>query len=281
MNCFMFPGQPLSFAPSLPDDRDFAEIAQLTRENAFLDLASLSWNKGEPSENVKLQVYGTAMSLYQNRSLLGRGIRPKVIAEHSMGIYPALAAAGVISEAEALQLTYRIGLCFARMAQKGPFALGCIIGLTREPLSAIAANNGTHLANLNTSRHFLLSGSAHGMTGTVNEALAAGAFSAKLFPSDAPLHSPLMAELASPLAEICSGFRYREPALPIINHIDQKPLAASEIGRFLVDELFAPVYWEESYLALYRMGVRHFFEVGSGDSLKKYNRWIDNEKIPR
>ena len=267
----------MAFATPLPDDRDFAEIAVMAEDRAFLDLATLSWTKGESTENVKLQVYGAAMSLYRNRLLLSQGARPDIVAEHSMGIYPALAACGSIAEEEALELTFRIGVCLAGLGQKAAYALGCVIGLTLEPLSAIAANNGIYLANVNTSRHFLLSGRAADMDNTVAEALATGAFSAKAFPCDAPLHSPLMEEISAPLAEICGEYRYHEPALPLINHIDQKPLAAVEIPAFLVRELCVPVYWEKTYQALKSAGVAKCYEAGAGDSLKKYNRWIDSE----
>jgi len=278
MNCFMFPGQPMAFATPLPDDPDFAEIARMAEKRAFLDLATLSWTKGKPTENVKLQVYGAAMSLYRHRLLLRQGMKPDIVAEHSMGIYPALAACGSIAEEEALELAFRIGVCFARLGEKDSYALGCVIGLPLEPLSAIAANNGIYLANLNTSRHFLLSGQAAAMAGAVAEALAGGAFSAKAFPCDAPLHSPLMEEIAAPLAEICGEYRYQEPAMPLINHIDQKHLAAAEIPGFLVRELCVPVFWERTYLALLATGVKKCLEAGTGDSLKKFNRWIDNEK---
>ena len=131
----------MAFATSLPDDRDFAEIARMAGEKVFFDLTTLSWTKGEATENVKLQVYGAAMSLYRRRLLLSQGLRPDIVAEHSMGIYPALAACGSVSEEDALELAFRIGLCFAKMGEKDSYALGCVIGLPLEPLSAIAANN--------------------------------------------------------------------------------------------------------------------------------------------
>jgi malonyl CoA-acyl carrier protein transacylase len=277
MNCFMFPGQPLSLPTPLPDDGDFAEIARMTEERTSLDLSALAWTNGEHTENVRLQVYGTAMSLYRNRRLFKEGVRPDIIAEHSMGIYAALAGCGSISEEDALELVYRIGVCFSGMGERGNYALGCVIGLTIDPLSAIASNNGIYLANLNTSRHFLLSGTAQEMEVAMEEALAGGAFSAKAFPCDAPLHSPLMEEVSSHVGEICGEFRYREPSVPLLDHIDQKRLSSSGMARFMVRELSLPVYWERSYLALKASGVAKFIEVGSGDSLKKYNRWIDNE----
>ncbi|HTY20147.1 MAG TPA: acyltransferase domain-containing protein [Geobacteraceae bacterium] len=280
MICFMFPGQPLSFITSLPDDPDFTAVARIAEERTYLDLDTLAWTKGELTENVKLQVYGAAMSLYRNRLLLREGNSPDIIAEHSMGIYSALAVCGAITEADALELVYRIGVSLAGMGKGKAYSLGCVIGLTLEPLSAIAGNNGVFLANFNTSRHFLLSGTASAMEEAMSEALAGGAFSAKAFPCDAPLHSPLMEELLPSLDEICGEYCYREPEIPILEHIGQKRLSAAEMASFMARELCLPVYWEKTYLALKASGVGRFVEVGSGDSLKKYNRWIDNEYRP-
>ena len=277
MNCFMFPGQPLSFINPLPDDPDFAHVTRMTLERTGLDLSTLTWIRGGQTDNVRLQVYGAAMSLYRNRVLVREGVRPDIIAEHSMGIYPALASCGAVSEEDALEIVHRIGVCMTGMGEKAAYALGCVIGLTLEPVSAIAGNNGIYLANLNTSRHFLLSGGSSGMEGAMAEALAAGAFSAKSFPCDAPLHTPLMEESAPALMEICAGYRYREGEVPVLDHIGQKRLSASDMAPFMVRELCLPVYWERSYLALRGSGVERFIEVGSGDSLRKYNRWIDNE----
>jgi malonyl CoA-acyl carrier protein transacylase len=275
----MFPGQPLAFAPPVPNDPVFAEIARLTRERAGLDLETLAWTGKAATEQVKLQVYGVAMSLYEWSRLAHQGVKPAIVAEHSMGIYPALAACDSLDPGDALELAFRVGDCMSTMGEKDRYALGCVIGLPLEPLLAIAENNGVYLANLNTSRHFLLSGAGANMTGATAEALAGGAFSAKIFPCDAPLHSPLMEEIAPPLAEICTDYRYRGPRVPLVNHINQDSLTAGEIAGFLARELCEPVFWERTYLALRKAGAARFFEAGIGDSLKKYNRWIEYENL--
>lgn len=277
MNCFMFPGQPLFHNAELPDDADFLEIAEMARNRALLDLHDFTWLTEECSENVKLQTYGVAMSLYRARLLRRQGTMPNLIAEHSMGIYAALAVCGSISEEDALEMTFRVGRRMVRMGENAEYALGCIVGLTGERILSLAENNGVYPANLNTSRHFLLSGDRRNMESAEAEALAAGAFSAKLFPCDAPLHSPLMAEIEKDMTEIFSDYRYLEPKVPLMNHIDQEYLVAEEIPGFLMRELTLPVYWEKCYKALKKAGAAKFFEVGSGDSLKKYNRWIESE----
>ncbi len=277
MKCFMFPGQPLLRAAEPADDRDYQAIRTLALAHTGLDIHDFSWQREPSSDSVALQVYGTAISLYRTRLLLREGPRPEMIAEHSMGIYAALAASGSLSEGDALEVTFRIGACIARMAETGDYALGCMVGLPAEPLLAIAENNGVFLANYNTSRHFLLSGERQGIESAVAEALQSGAFSAKVFPCDAPLHTPLMESSAGSLREILSGYRYAELTIPLMNHIDQDLLTASEVGDFLLRELILPVYWDKSYLALRAAGITKCTEVGVGDSLKKYNRWIESE----
>ena len=162
MICHMYPGQPLTHDAALPADADFTRIADLTRTRTGLDLASFTWN-GEPgTEQTALQVYGTAVSLYRSRLLRSRGERPAIVAEHSMGVYAALAACGVIPEEAALELTCRIGIAMAGMAREREYALGCVVGLTCAPLLAVAEHCGVFLANHNTSRHFLLAGERPG-----------------------------------------------------------------------------------------------------------------------
>lgn len=277
MNCFMFPGQPLFPGPQSPDDDDFRSIARLARERTGLDITNLSWSGKPSTESVALQVYGAAMSLYRARCLSLQGIRPCLIAEHSMGIYAALAVSGSLPEGDALELTFRIGRCMARMAETGAYALGCMVGLPLEPLLAIAENNDVHPANHNTSRHFLLSGERMKIESAVAEALQAGAFSAKVFPCDAPLHTPLMEAAVDGLREVIAEYRFEQPSVPLMNHIDQDFLTGSEVAGFVLRELLMPVYWEKSFRALLAAGVTRFVEVGVGDALKKYNRWIENE----
>ncbi len=277
MICFMFPGQPLFRNADTPDDPDFLEIAEMARNRARIDVHDFSRSGEKATENVMLQVYGVAMSLYRARKLRQEGIKPDFVAEHSMGVYPSLATCGSLPEGDVLELTSRVGRCMSRMGKIGEYALGCIVGLTLEPVLSIAENNGVFPANLNTSRHFLLAGERRRMESAEAEALANGAFSVKQFPCDAPLHTPLMAELECELSEIFGGYRYREPTVPLINHIDQDYLSAGDMAEFMMRELTLPVYWEKCYKALKTAGVTRFFELGTGDSLKKYNRWIESE----
>jgi [acyl-carrier-protein] S-malonyltransferase len=277
MNCFMFPGQPLARGTWLPDDTDFVQLAEAVRSVAGFDLVRFAWLEGEGSEDLKLQLLGVTQSLYCLRQLRRQGVLPDLIAEHSMGIYPALVACDSLSETQSIEITWRVGLTLAQAAKTQAYALGCVTGLTLEPVLALAGRNLVHLANHNTSRHFLLAGKRADIISATLEAMDYGAYSARTFSCDAPLHTPLLAPLEQELHGIFAGYRYAEPCCPLMDHLDQSYLDAAEIPRFMLRELSMPVYWERTYRSLRAAGATSFFEVGVGDSLKKYNRWIEGE----
>ena len=268
MNCFMFPGQPFSGSSALPDDADWPQITALVRQHGHFDLVHGHWPDVAGTDQMGLQLLGVAQSLYQLRRLRSHGVWPDLVAQHSMGIYPALVACGCLPEAQAIELTWRVGSCCALLGADRQYALGSVTGLALEQLQAVADNNQVHVSNHNTSRHYLLSGAA---------ALAAGAYSARSFGCDAPLHTPMVEQWEPQLAQIFADYRYAEPSLPLMNHLNQDYLVAADISWFLLRELQLPVYWERTYRALRRAGAARFFEVGEGESLRKFNRWIESD----
>lgn len=277
MICWIFPGQPIAFTDMPAGESGFQELARLCQEATGFNPLKNGQSDMDLIESVRLQLFGACISLYRADQLMKQGVEPDLIAEHSMGIYPALTASGSIDSSTAFALTYRIGVTMAEMGIKREYALGCVVGLTSGVLEAIAANNGVHIANHNSSRHFLLAGERFRIEAAIVEARISGAFSANMFPCDAPLHTSLIDEISGKLRGIVSDYSYREPRIPLIEHIGQTKLTAAAIPAFLVDELSRPVYWEKTYLVLRSLGITRFQEVGAGLALSKFNRWIDSE----
>lgn len=277
MICWMFPGQPIAFSDVPSEDRQFQEIARLCCKTTGFDPLENSLPVPNLPESVKLQLFGVCCSLYRFSLLTSQGKSPDIIAEHSMGIYPALAASGSIDVTAALELTMRIGERMADMGKIRDYSLGCVTGLDSVSLQGIAASNRIYIANYNTSRHFLLAGERSAIEIGMKEAVAAGAFSVSTFPCDAPLHTPLIKEITGDLQRIVAGYSFREPEIPLVEHIGQTTLTAAQIPAFVVDELCGPVFWDKTYRALCSRGVTHFQELGTGSVLSKFNRWIDSE----
>jgi malonyl CoA-acyl carrier protein transacylase len=274
----MFPGQPLEWDARTPADAHFEAICRLCREHCGYDPATNSSLKGfAHSKHAALQIFGVAMSLYRARVLMENGEPPDLIAEHSLGIYAALAACGSIDEAAALELVARIGQAMSKMGERREYALGCAIGISKEAVEQAAAEAGVYVANYNTSRHYLLSGEKQLIAKAMERCQTGGAFSVSIFDCEAPLHAPLMSEIEDQLTAIVAEYRFVEPKLPLVEHLGQTRLTAAAMPRFLVDELCRPVYWERSWHALQTSGVNKWLEVGIGQALTKFNRWIASE----
>ena len=281
MILWLFPGQPLQREALQTDDDDFLAIDRLCRERCGYDLVNHQPLAGaELSPHTMLQLYGVALSLYRARRLRREGVQPGLIAEHSLGIYAALAASGSIVEGDALELACRIGRGMAAMGRYGQYALGCAIGIGRDAVELAAAENNVFIANYNTSSHFLLAGPAAGIEAALAACQAAGAFSVSQFPCEAPLHTPLLVEIRDQLTAIVADYRFQEPRIPLVEHLAQTRLTAATIPGFVVDELLQPVYWEHTWQQLRATGFERCIEVGSGRALTKFNRWIDGEATP-
>jgi len=278
MICWMYPGQPLKFQVNPPEDRNFIEISEMCRNRATFDLINCSPLVSGMSPNVCMQVYGVATSLYNTRKMINSGIKPDIIAQHSMGIYPALSASGVISEEDALELTFRVGNCMSKMNLDNQYLLGCVIGLSADTILPLLPASGVYVANYNTSKHFLLAGLKVDIIKFLDTLSTAGAFSISRFNCDAPLHTPLMARISDELNVIFDDYCYAAPSIPLVSHNGEFINDAEDIRIFLHDELLRPVYWEKTFNFLKSVGCNRFIEVGSGTALKKFNRWIESEQ---
>lgn len=279
MNCFMFPGLPLAAVVSFPDDDDFYEVAELVLRYGHHDLLTGAWPGAEGTQQMALQLQGLASSLYQLRKMAKIGIVPSLVAQHGLGIIPALVACNSVSEAAAVELSSALGECLASQGKgRERYALGEIAGLPLERVEELAAQHQVYLANHNTSLHFLLSGRQADIQHAVQQAQVLGAFSARSLHCDAPLHSPLLGPIEDALGKIIARFRYTEPVFPLINHLNQTYLGARDIPRFLLRGLQLPVYWERTYRAISAAGVGTCYEVGAGEALRRFNKWIDSNR---
>lgn len=277
MICFMFSGQPLARIEVPYEDPVFQDLARCCHERTGFNPLTGENLDSQLTENVRLQLFGSTMSLYRFSVMVGEAGLPDIVAEHSMGIYPALAATRSISDAEALELTLRIGSRLADMSREREYALASVVGLAHDSVSSLVTRHSVYIANHNTSRHFLLAGERHCIETAVAEAAGGGAFSTAIFECDAPLHTPLVREIAHDLRQIVNDYNFRDPQIPLVDHLEQKNLSAADIPIFLVEELCRPVFWETTYRTLRQRGISRFREMGHGTALTKFNRWIDSD----
>ncbi len=280
---FCFPGQ-LQESPVLKEDPLLRDDSHLKRwvEKVFhqtsFDLFSFSLRGEESGYPLKLQIATYLLSMIHFYRLRSEGWVPDVLAEHSMGIYAALAAAEAITFEEGLWITESIGRILEKEGTASKGAMASIVGLPLEEIHHIKEElNGFHLsiANYNGSRHFVLSGEEEGIEKAMALALSKGAVSASRLTFHVALHSPKLSSLREEIATLLKAIEFRSPKFPILNHWTVTPLHRGEIREYLAQEVGQPVYWDRCVERLIQEGVTRFIEVGHGATLTKLIRWID------
>jgi len=284
---FCFPGQ-LQEKPLLEDhhplkeDSHFKELFKRASSQTKFDLLNFSFGGEEEGEDFsfKLQISTYFLSMVHFYRLRAAGWNPDVFAEHSMGMYAALAASEAISFEEGIYITEAIGRLIKREGEIHRGGMASIIGLSLEEIQKILQDlNGFQLsiANYNGSRHFVLSGEEEGVEKAISLALSRKAISAARLAFNTALHSPPLSSLREEIIELLKDIKIQPPKVPILNHWTIKPLRREEIKDFLSQEIGRPVYWIRCVEKLLQEGVTQFIEVGHETTLTKLMRWIDRE----
>ncbi|MEW6377349.1 MAG: ACP S-malonyltransferase [Thermodesulfobacteriota bacterium] len=283
---FCFPGQLqekpiLEVRHPLREDPHFQEWMERASFQTKFDLIRFSFkDETEAGLNLKLQISTYLLSMVYFHRLRTTGWVPDILAEHSMGIYAALAASEAITFEEGLFITESIGRLLEREGTLHRGAMASIVGLPQEEVQKICQDlNGHHIfiANYNGSMHYVLSGEEEGIEKAISLALSRKAISANRLAFNTALHSPSLFSLREEIANLLKDIEIHPPRFPILNHWTIRPLRKEEIKDFLSQEIGRPVYWVRCVEKLVQEGVSQFIEVGHEATLTKLIRWIDRD----
>ncbi len=283
---FCFPGQlhekPILKDHPLREDPYFKELLTRASHQTKFDLLHFTFGSEEEEEDfsLKLQISTYFLSMVHFYRLRSAGWNPDILAEHSMGIYSALAASEAISFEEGLFITEAIGRLLKREGAIHPGGMASIIGLPLEEIQKICQDlDGFQLfiANYNGSMHFVLSGEEKGVERAISLALSRKAVSATRLSFNTALHFPSLSSLREEIMTILQEIEVQPLKIPILNHWTIKPLRKEEIKDFLSQEISRPVYWIRCVEKLLQEGFSQFIEVGHEATLTKLMRWIDRE----
>ncbi|WP_051754080.1 type I polyketide synthase [Streptomyces achromogenes] len=226
-------------------DRPLAEV---------LDSAELL----ERTEYTQPALFAVEVALY--RLLESFGVRPDLLAGHSVGEFAAAHAAGVLGLADACALVAARGRLM--QALPGGGAMIAVRATEEEVLPLLA--DGVGIAAVNGPASLVVSGPA----GPARALAARFARSKELAVSHA-FHSALMEPMLEEFREIAAAVSYGTARIPLVSTLTGAPAAP--------DELSGPEYWvrhareavrfADAVTALHTAGARHFAEVGPGGAL--------------
>lgn len=198
---------------------------------------------------------------------------PDFVAGHSLGEYSALVAAEAISFADAVKTVRARGQFMEEAVPAGQGAMAAVLNLERSALHAIceevsAAGHPVQLANLNSPGQIVISGSAEGVKRAGEQAKAAGAKRVLPLNVSGPFHSSLMKPAAEKLKAVLAGISVQEAKVPVVANVNARPVTdAAAIVESLVEQVAAPVLWEDSVQWMVEAGVTTFVEIGPGKVL--------------
>lgn len=208
------------------------------------------------------------------RVLEAQGLTFDLVAGHSLGEWTALVAAGALTLRDAVRLTHLRGTYMQEAVPVGQGAMAALMGLdlaTTRAVCEAASRPGEVVepANLNGGGQIVISGHTAAIDRAIPAAKAAGAKIAKKLTVSAPFHCSMMKPAADQLAAALAGVVIEAPRVPVVANVTAELTSdPARIKDLLIQQVCAPVRWEESVQAMVGLGVTRALELGSGAVLK-------------
>lgn len=256
--------------------------AWFDRANAALgyDLAGVCFNGPEAdltkTENAQPGIFLVSWVCFQLLQEQTPDLKFDATAGLSLGEFTALTAAGALSFEDGLRVVRQRGKFMQEACDVTRGGMAAVIGLDEAPTREICAEAGVVLANLNCPGQLVISGEAEKIAKACELAKAKGARRAIPLPVAGAYHSPLMASAQPKLAAELAKVHLAATAVPVISNVNALPHGIpSRICERLVEQVCAPVRWEESMRTLLAQGFTRFIELGPGTALSGFMKRID------
>lgn len=287
---FVFPGQGSQKVGMLAGFEGNDVVADVMRRaDAALgqDLTGLIANGPEADLNLTVNtqpaMLASSYAMYAAWLAVG-GMKPVVMAGHSLGEYTALTAAGVFTLEQAVGLVRFRAQAMQSAVPVGVGAMAAILGLTDEVVADVcreASEDGKYVVepvNFNCPGQVVIAGHREGIEKACEIAQKKGARRALKLAVSAPFHSSLLVGAAKQLAERLAQIDVMAPAIDVIANVDvavhHEP---QNIRDILSRQAASPVQWVKTIQKMAADGVTHIVECGPGKVLTGMIRRIAPE----
>jgi len=250
---------------------DVRKLFELADDTLGFSIKNLCF---EGPEDELRQTYNTQPSLlltsYAVWQVLEKetGIKPHLVAGHSLGEYTALLVGGAFAFEDALKITRKRGLLMEEACPKGKGGMVALIGAVMDKVEPVLkeVSHGDYVAvpaNLNSSEQVVLSGDINALKESVEKLKGTGYRKAVFLNVSGPFHSPLMMAAAERLKDELSRIQKKDMHIPVVCNVDASPEKdKNKIQDKLYRQMFSPVLWESCVKRMATEGVELFLEVG-------------------
>ena len=204
------------------------------------------------------------------RVLEEKGIKPDVAAGLSLGEYCALAAAGVMSDEDAICTVRQRGILMQEAVPVGEGAMAAILALDAAAIEAVTgAMEGVWIANYNCPGQIVITGEKDAVEACGKKCLEAGARRVIPLQVSGAFHSSLLKDAGKKLYKVLSAYELHPPKLPVLHNISAKTADRALID-LLSEQISHSVLLEDTIKQMLADGVDTFIEVGPGKAVSGF-----------
>lgn len=282
---FIFPGQGAQYCGM---GQDFYEQTKIGKE--IYDMASgfLGFSMPElcfeKNDRLDITEYTQAAMVTTGIAMMRvleaeKGIRPDVAAGLSLGEYCALAAAGVMSDGDAILTVRQRGILMQQAVPVGIGAMAAILSLDASRIEEVLKDmEGVQIANYNCPGQIVISGLKEAVEAANEKLLAAGAKRALMLNVSGPFHSSMLTEAGEKLGEVLAGVEIHTPQIPYVANVTAGYVTDKEMVKpLLKQQVSSSVRWQQSVETMIADGVDTFIEIGPGKTLAGFMKKITRD----
>ena len=193
------------------------------------------------------------------------GVRPDVLAGHSIGELSAAFVAGLWSLADACRVVAARGTLMERLPEGGAMVS---LRATEDEVAPLLADGAAGVAAVNGPESVVVSGEEGAVLRIAEHFTALGRRTKRLRVSHA-FHSSLMDPMLEPYREALAGVEFREPVLPIVSTVtgERLPAQAACSPEYWVRQVREPVRFAAAVRRQQDEGATRFVGLGPDASV--------------
>lgn len=281
---FVFPGQGAQYTGMGKDfyenfDRA-KEVFAIANKVSGMPMEELIFQENEKLHITKYtQVAMLTVELAILRVLQEKGIRSEVNAGLSLGEYGALAASGVLSVHDALELVVRRGT-FMQDAVPVGGAMTAVMGLSNDVIEKICKETKgiVSVANYNCPGQTVITGEETAVKKAAEAMKAAGAKRCMPLKVSGPFHSKMLTAAGEKLAQELEKVEIGDISVPYITNVTADYVKdKNQVKELLKQQISSSVRWQQSVERMVKDGVDVFVEIGPKKTLTGFLRKIEPE----
>ena len=259
--CFLFPGQGAQY-PGMAKDfyetsKAIRDLFALASEASGIDLKKLLFEGSEEDlkQTRNTQVAVALASVAAAISAREHGVIPEGCAGFSVGEWPALAEAGVVSHADMFRLVAARGRFMDEAGlRSGGSTMSAVINLSPSAIEKAIADAGLKsvwIANYNSPTQSVISGTEADVAAAEEAVKAAGAKRAIRLKVSGAFHSPIMAYAKELFAAELEKVAFADPKIALFSNVTGKRVASgAEAKSLALVQIVSPVRWLDEEAAI-------------------------------